>query len=84
NLFRVLLITKAPSHKLEPPENPGRFKEPGSATGGGHVHLVGDRVPDDHGLKPVPTGKAIHSGAHRQPFMAPFIMAPLLEPPSIS
>lgn len=59
-------------------------EEPGSATGGGHVHLVGDRVPDDHGLKPVPTGKAIHSGAHRQPFMAPFIMAPLLEPPSIS
>jgi hypothetical protein len=28
NLFRVLLITKAPSHKLEPPENPGRFKGP--------------------------------------------------------
>ena len=25
-LLVVLLITDAPSHKLEPPENPGRFK----------------------------------------------------------
>ena len=58
--------------------------EQSGTAGGGHTHLVGDRVPDHNGLKQAPAGKAIHSGAHRQPFMAPFNMAPLLEPPSIS
>ena len=61
----------------------GHEEQSGTA-GGGHAHLVGDRVPDHNGLKPAPAGKAIHSGAHRQAFMAPFTMAPLLEPPSIS
>jgi type IV secretion system protein VirB10 len=54
NLFRVLLITKAPSHKLEPPENPGRFTMaagPTPALDANKVALDPERDPNAQGRK---------------------------------